>query len=79
MNFIQQWQRGFSHNESYWIGGSTSTEAWSTISLSEYNTGDTGNIKIDIMMQWRTCNGVIKTYNKDFEGFLNKNPCCDNC
>ena len=45
-DFIKQWQTGFNQKESYWIGGSSSTEFGNFISLSEYITGDAGNITV---------------------------------
>ena len=47
-DFIKQWQTGFNQKESYWIGGSSSTEFGNFISLSEYITGDAGNITIQV-------------------------------
>ena len=42
-NFIKQAQKGFTDNKSYWIGGSTSADSFSTIGLGNYTGGDTGN------------------------------------
>ena len=44
-DFIRAGQRLFCHNDrSYWIGGSTNVQPWNIFHISEYNTGDTGNM-----------------------------------
>ena len=43
LDFIRQGQLWFSDDRSYWLGGSTNTQPWEHIDLSDYNTGDSGN------------------------------------
>ena len=42
-DFLKLAQKMFSHDRSYWLGGSTSSQPWSNISLSEYSPDDSGN------------------------------------
>ena len=45
LDFIREGQKLFCHNDrSYWIGGSTNIQRGSTFNISQYNTGDTGNM-----------------------------------
>ena len=42
LDFLKHAQKSFINDRSYWLGGSTSKEPWSTVNLSDYIPGDSG-------------------------------------
>ena len=69
LDFIREGQKLFCHNDrSYWIGGSTNIQTGSTFNISQYNTGDTGNMMLmfNSTSEINLSVKIIKRYNECF-------------